>query len=182
MLGKVEGKRRRGWQRMSWLDSITDSMDMSLKDREPWYVAIHGVAKSWTWLSDWTTTINSRGTLSAKDSKKGDKALLSQEVTLYTPHLHPFYTSVYRSWPFWHKQYLMWAWSGPSDQLAKYQPQESWILSTYGYHTEKMMAPHSSTLAWRIPGMGDPGGQPFMGSHRVGHDWSDLAAAWLSYK
>ena len=42
---------------------------------------------------------------------------------------------------------------------------------------EKAMAPHSSTLAWRIPGMGEPGGLPSMGSHRVGHDWSDLAAA-----
>ena len=39
------------------------------------------------------------------------------------------------------------------------------------------MATHSSVLAWRIPGMGEPGGLPFMGSHRVGHDWSDLAAA-----
>ena len=42
---------------------------------------------------------------------------------------------------------------------------------------EKEMATHSSVLAWRIPGMGEPGGLPSMGSHRVGHDWSDLAAA-----
>ena len=42
---------------------------------------------------------------------------------------------------------------------------------------EKAMAPHSSVLAWRIPGTGEPGGLPSMGSHRVGHDWSDLAAA-----
>ena len=50
-------------------------------------------------------------------------------------------------------------------------------MITYGYHTEKVMAPYSSTLAWRIPGMGEPGGQPSMGSHRVGHNWSDLAVA-----
>ena len=45
-----------------------------------------------------------------------------------------------------------------------------------GEMLEKAMAPHSSTLAWRIPGTGEPGGLPSMGSHRVGHDWSDLAA------
>ena len=59
MLGKIEGRRRRGWQRMSWLDGITDTTDMGLgglqqlvMDREAWRAVVHGAAKSWTRLSD----------------------------------------------------------------------------------------------------------------------------------
>ena len=61
MLGKIEGERRKGWQRMGWLGGITDSMDMSLSrfqvlviDSEAWHVAVHGVAKSQRGLRDWT--------------------------------------------------------------------------------------------------------------------------------
>ena len=104
MLGKIKGGKKRGQQRMRWLNGITDSMDMSLSklweflmDREAWYAAVHGVTKSQTRLSDFTFTFH-------------------------------------------------------FDVL------------------EKEMATHSSVLAWRIPGTGEPGGLPSMGLHRVGHD------------
>ena len=70
------------------------------------------------------------------------------------------------------------AWWAAVHGVAKTQTRLSNFTFTFHFHSlKKEMAPHSSVLAWRIPGTGEPGGLPSMGSHRLGHDWSDLAAA-----
>ena len=70
------------------------------------------------------------------------------------------------------------AWWAAVHGVAEGRTQLSDFTFTFHFHAlEKQMATHSSVLAWRIPGMGEPGGLPSMGSHRVGHDWSNLAAA-----
>ena len=74
------------------------------------------------------------------------------------------------------------AWWAAVHGVTKSQTWLSDFTFTFHFHAlEKEMATHSSVLAWRIPGTGEPGGLPSMGSHRVGHEWSDLAAAAASY-
>jgi hypothetical protein len=82
MLGKIEGRRRRGHQRMRWLDGIISAMDMNLgklwemvRDREAWHAAVHGVTKSWTQLGDWKTT--TRPLMSFHSGKHHQRAQLS---------------------------------------------------------------------------------------------------------
>ena len=75
------------------------------------------------------------------------------------------------------------AWWAAVHGVSRSRTRLSDFTLTFHFHAlEKEMATHSSVLAWRIPGMGEPGGLPSMGSHRVGHDWSDLAAAAVHRK
>ena len=139
MLGKIAGRRRRGWQRMRWLDGVTNAMNMSLsklqeivKDREVWHATVHWVSKNQTRLSHWI-------------------------ATTVKPIVHNSQSYSQTSKDFFYCQVIHYELTAED--------------------LEKGMAIHSSILAWRIPGMGDPGGLSSMGLHRVRHDWSDLAVA-----
>ena len=96
MLGGIGGRSRRGWQRMRWLDGITDSMDMSLSrlrelviDREAWHATTHGGAKSWTQLSDWTEQIHILHKL------RKNKKTWWNNPTIYTKFNTPWLNRIY---------------------------------------------------------------------------------------
>ena len=147
MLGKIEGGRTRGWQRMRQLDGITDSMNMSLSKlrelmigREAWHTAVHGVTKSWTRLNDW--------------------------IELNWPSASEFLgDQVHYQWVIllWKKIFVALSLNSASlvaqmvKNLPAMQETQVWSLGRENPQ-EKRMATHSSIFAWRIPWTEEPGG------------------------
>ena len=173
---------------------ITDSTDMSFSKlwelvtiRGAWCAAVYEVAKSRTRLSDWTElTEREQNRLSERLSPRPNIRIFRILLLIKSPGLDLKIgegTGNLLQYSCLENPMDGGAWWAAVHGVAKSQTQLSDFTFTFPFHAlEKEMATHSSVLAWRIPGMGEPGGLLSMGSHRVGHNWSDLAAAAADLK
>ena len=149
-----------------------------VKDRETWCASVHGVTESDT-LSDWTTTMHFTAVIILTCAQLCPWRLIpvASWVFLYNPSSFGEGNGTPLQYSCLENPMDGGAWWAAVHGVAKSWTRLSDFTFTFHFPAlEKEMAPHSSVLAWRIPGTGEPGGWPSMGSHRVGHDWSDLAA------
>ena len=131
--------------------SLSEPQDLVM-DREAWHAAIHGVAKSWTRLSDWSDLIWS------------DVKPTTQMILVWGQDWEPWPRVPDQFWEFLTSCWIMWR------HIAQWK--RAWALASLGQHWEKAMAPYPSTLAWKIPWMEEPGRLQSVGSLRVGQDWA----------
>ena len=182
MLGKIEGRRRRGQQRTRWLDGITDSMDMNLsklrgmvKDGQPWHAAVRGAAEL-----DMTVRLNHNN--NRNTSSWSYKRIFSVK-TKCSFHLCPLILECHAKTPPLPCPEIGFS-DGASGKESTCQRKR---LKTHGFNPwvgkipwRRALAAHSSIHAWRIPWTEEPGMLWSIALQRVGHDWSNLACMHTS--